>query len=148
MKKYNIGISIVLLLISAAMFLGTSGMPGIEGTIGPGAWPRILSVVMAVLAVLLLLQSLKDASAKESPFSWGPGLKRVLAGIFVLAVFCVVLYFFGFMIASAVMIPAVMLLFGEKRPLILLATTVGVLLFVYVIFAMVLNLPLPHGVIL
>lgn len=148
MKKYNIGISLFLIIISVAMFLGASKMPAVDGTIGPGTWPKILSVVMIVLALLLLLQTLKESSQREAPFVWGPGLKRVLLGTAILAGFCIILYFFGFIAASALMIPAIMLLFGEKRPLILLGTTAGVLLFVYIIFSVVLNLPLPQGIVL
>lgn len=148
MKKYNIGISLFLIMISIVMFLGASKMPAVEGTIGPGTWPKLLSAVMIVLAIMLILQSLKDHSQSESPFVWGPGLKRMLLGIAILAGFCVILYFFGFMIASAFLIPAIMLLFSEKRPLVLLGTTAGVLLFVYVVFSVVLNLPLPQGTVL
>ena len=38
-KKYNIGISIVLLLVSVAMFFGASKMPTVDGPMGAGTWP-------------------------------------------------------------------------------------------------------------
>ena len=78
----------------------------------------------------------------------GPGLKRVLTGIAIMLVFCVILNFFGFMIASAFMIPAIMILMGERRPFMLIGVTVGVLVFIYVVFAILLNLPLPSGSVL
>lgn len=145
MKKYNIGISAVLILISAAMFVSASKMPATDGAMGAGTWPMILAVLMIILAVLLLVQSLMDCSGTEGPFHMGPGLKRVLIGIGILLVFCVLLKFLGFMIASAFMIPAVMRLMGEKRVWMLAAITAGVLLCVYVIFAVALHLPLPQG---
>ena len=46
------------------------------------------------------------------------------------------------------MIPAIMALMGERRPLVLAGVTAGVLVFIYVVFAMVLNLPLPKGTLL
>lgn len=145
MKKYNVGISVVLILISAAMFISASKMPQMDGTMGAGTWPKILAVCMILLAVLLLIQSLRDHTNTESPFVMSPDLKRVLAGIGIMLVFCVLLKFFGFMIASAFMIAAVMALMGERRPLVLIGVTVGVLAFIYVVFAMVLNLPFPKG---
>ena len=73
-------------------------------------------------------------------------LKRVCVGIAILAVFCALLYFVGFMIASAFMVPAVMLLMGEKRLPVLAGLTVGVLAAVYIIFSVALKLPLPQGI--
>lgn len=56
------------------------------------------------------------------------------------------MYFVGFMIASAFMVPAVMLLMGEKRLPVLAGLTVGVLAAVYIIFSVALKLPLPQGI--
>lgn len=149
MKKYNVGISIVLIAISVAMFISASGMPApTDGIMGAGTWPKILSVVMIFLGVLLLIQSLGDHSGAESPFHNAAELKRVGLGIVILAVFCLLLYLVGFMIASAFMIPAVMLLMGEKRIPMLAGLTVGVLVAVYVIFVLALKLPLPQGILL
>ena len=149
MKKYNIGISIVLLAVSAGMFITASGLPASsDASIGPGTWPKVLACLMGFLSILLLIQSLADHSGKEAPFRAGPGLKRVGAGILILAVFCVLLYLLGFMIAAAFMIPAVMLLMGEKRIPVLVGLDVGVLAAVYVIFVLALKLPLPQGILL
>ena len=103
---------------------------------------------MSLLAVLLLIQSLRDHSGAASPFVMSLGLKRVLIGIVIMLVFCVLLKLFGFIIASVFMIPAIMALMGERRPLVLAGVTAGVLVFIYVVFAMVLNLPLPKGTLL
>ena len=50
------------------------------------------------------------------------------------------------MIAAAFMIPAVMLLMGEKRIPVLAGVDVGVLVAVFVIFSVALKLPLPQGI--
>ena len=147
MKKYNVGISLVLLAVSVAMFVAASGLPASnDASIGPGSWPKVLACMMGFLSILLLIQSLGDKSGREAPFKPGPELKRVCIGIVILAVFCALLYFVGFMIASAFMIPAVMLLMGEKRIPILAGLTVGVLVAVYIIFSVALKLPLPQGI--
>jgi len=140
LKKYNVGISIVLLAVSVATFVAASALPASnDASIGPGSWPK-------VLAVLLLIQSLGDKSGREAPFHAGPELKRVGVGILILAAFCALLYFVGFMIAAAFMIPAVMLLMGEKRIPVLAGVDVGVLVAVFVIFSVALKLPLPQGI--
>lgn len=147
MKKYNIGISLVLLAVSVAMFVTASGLPASnDASIGPGSWPKVLACLMGFLSILLLIQSLVDKSGREAPFKPGAELKRVCVGIAILAVFCALLYFVGFMIASAFMVPAVMLLMGEKRLPVLAGLTVGVLVAVYIIFSVALKLPLPQGI--
>lgn len=145
MKKYNIGISVILILISAAMLVSAKSMPLADGVMGAGSWPAFLAVIMIVLSLALLAQSLMDRSEKEGPFQMGPGLKRVLAATGVMVVFCVLLKFLGFMIAAAFMVPAVMRVMSEKRIWMLAVVTVGVLASVYLIFAVALHLPLPQG---
>ena len=49
------------------------------------------------------------------------------------------------MIASAFMIPAIMRLMGEKRPWMLVGITAVVLAAIYVIFAVLLKLPMLQG---
>ena len=145
MKKYNVGISIVLLAVSVATFVAASALPASnDASIGPGSWPKVLAVLLGILSILLLIQSLGDKSGREAPFHAGPELKRV--GILILAAFCALLYFVGFMIAAAFMIPAVMLLMGEKRIPVLAGVDVGVLVAVFVIFSVALKLPLPQGI--
>ena len=147
MKKYNVGISIILLAVSAATFAGASALPASsDASIGPGTWPKILAILLGILSILLLIQSLGDKSGQEAPFHAGPELKRVGVGILILAAFCALLYFVGFMIAAAFMIPAVMLLMGEKRIPVLAGVDVGVLVAVFVIFSVALKLPLPQGI--
>lgn len=147
MKKYNIGISIVLILMSVAMFLSASKMPSVDGGMGAGTWPKVLGGLHDPVGRPPAVQSLQTAPRK-SALTMGPGLKRVLTGIAIMLVFCVILNFFGFMIASAFMIPAIMILMGERRPFMLIGVTVGVLVFIYVVFAILLNLPLPSGSVL
>lgn len=146
MKKFDISISAILMVIAAAMFIAAGSLPKVDGAIGAGAWPRTLSVVLFLLAALLMLQGLTDHSGTPSPFDiHSPGFRRVLIGVGIIAVFCVLLKFLGFMLASAFMIPAIMRLMDEKRLPVLAGVTAGVLVFIYVVFSLVLKLPLLQG---
>ena len=83
------------------------------------------------------------ASKEEYPFDVrSPGFRRVLIGGGILAAYCILMKFLGFMIASAFMIPAIMRLMGEKRPWMLVGITAVV---IYVIFAVLLKLPMLQG---
>lgn len=54
----------------------------------------------------------------------------------------------GFYLSSALFLPLTMLLLGARKPLTILLTTAGVLLFVYLVFARLLEVPLPAGTLL
>lgn len=79
MKKYNIGISLVLLAVSVAMFVTAAGLPASnDASIGPGSWPKVLACLMGVLSILLLIQSLGDKSGREAPFKPGAGAEACM----------------------------------------------------------------------
>lgn len=153
MKKYNIGMSILLIALSALMIRSSlqSGA-AVQGTaMGPGVWPMILSIAMIVLAVILLVQTLFRAQpageAKPIDFA-SAGMKRIYIMIGLLALFCLLLKLFGFYIAIAYLIPSVMFLLGERRPLVLIALTVGIIVFIVIVFVMLLQLKMPGGILL
>ncbi|MCD7804203.1 MAG: tripartite tricarboxylate transporter TctB family protein [Oscillospiraceae bacterium] len=171
MKKYDIGVSIVLILISIYMMVTASGYnEAVSGTaMGPGVWVIILCVIMIILSVILLLRALfgdklksmmqkksetadtSEATAEAVPekiFDFkSPGMKRLYITFGVLAVFILLLELFGFYIAVAFLLPAIMAIFGERRWWMMLAVTAGALVFIYVVFVLFLSIRLPQGII-
>ncbi|MPM61557.1 hypothetical protein SDC9_108417 [bioreactor metagenome] len=149
MKKYNIALSVFFMALAAATFEGTQQLTAMESGLGPGSWPKVLSGILFVLGVILLLQSLWEhdqAETQAAPFNIrSVEFRRVLLGAAILTGFCLLLKFFGFIIAAAFMVPAVMRLMAEKRPIVLVGTTIGVLAAIYLIFVIALHLPLPQG---
>ncbi|MCD7847877.1 MAG: tripartite tricarboxylate transporter TctB family protein [Oscillospiraceae bacterium] len=171
MKKYDIGVSIVLILISIYMVVTASGYnEAVSGTaMGPGVWVIILCVIMIILSAILLLRALfgdklkslmqkksgtseaSETTAEATPekvFDFkSPGMKRLYIAFGVLAVFVLLLKLFGFYIAVAFLLPATMAIFGERRWWMMLAITAGSLLFIYIVFVLFLSIRLPQGII-
>lgn len=153
MKKYNIGISVVLILLSALMIRSSlqSGA-AVQGTaMGPGVWPMILSMAMILLSVILIIQTLvrPRPEGEEKPIDFrSPGMKRIYILIGLLALFCLLLKLFGFYIAIIYLIPSVMFLLGERRPLVLIGLTAGIVVFIFIVFVMLLQLKMPGGILL
>lgn len=153
MKKYNIGISVFLILLSALMIRSSlqSGA-AVQGTaMGPGVWPMILSVAMILLSVILIIQTLvrPRPENEEKPIDFrSPGMKRIYILIGLLALFCLLLKLFGFYVAIAYLIPSVMFLLGERRPAMLIGLTVGIIIFIVVVFVLLLKLKMPGGILL
>ena len=73
------------------------------------------------------------------------GMKRIyiLIGFFI--IFAVLIQLFGFYISMLFLIPACLILLGEKRPKYIILITAGILVFVYLVFVQMLSLRLPTG---
>lgn len=70
MKKYDITISTILMVVAAGLFTASSGLPEVEGAIGAGTWPRVLAVLLFLLSALLMVQALTGHSSQEEPLTF------------------------------------------------------------------------------
>jgi putative tricarboxylic transport membrane protein len=67
-------------------------------------------------------------------------------GLFILLlIYSTALLYLGFYLSSALFLPLAMLLLGAKSPISITLTSAGVLIFVYLVFAKLLEVPLPEG---
>ena len=150
MKKYKILCVLIFIVIAVVIYIGADAMPsGIRFTIGAGDWPKILSICLALLSVILFIQTMQKEKEKRKTVVFdihSASFRRVLKGVGVLAIFGILLYFFGFFIGAFFMIPATMLLMGEKDIRLLAGVTIGVEAFTFVVFSIILKLSLPTGV--
>ena len=159
MKKYNYGASVVLVII-ALWILRQSQTLGVaaEGTaMGSGVWPSILGGAMIILAIALAVETLiKSLKQKKTPGDETPdeaplidfksaGMKRIYIMMGIFLVFALLIKLFGFYISLIFLIPATMVLFGERRPKVIAIFTAGILIFVFLVFVLMLDLRLPKG---
>ena len=153
MKKYNIAVSVILILMSAGILLLAKDYgDAVDGTaMGAGVWPSLLAVVLIILCVILILQSLFKKQAMEgddaaaAPQFRTPGMKRVCIMALIMAVFCILLKLLGFYPAIVFLMPAVMVLLGERSIPMMVALTAGTLVFVHIVFVVLIGLKLPSG---
>ena len=83
---------------------------------------------------------------EEEVIDWkSPGMKRVYAGMAMVAVFLVIMNVFGMMIGLLCLIPGIMFLMNCKSKLAYVLVPLGVVAFVYVFFAKVMTITLPGG---
>lgn len=157
MKKYNYGISALLILMSIWILkeANTLGAAAAGTAMGSGVWPSFLAWAMIILSAALVVQtaidSLKHKDREETeeekkPIDFkSPGMKRIyiLIGFFI--IFAVLIQLFGFYISMLFLIPACLILLGEKRPKYIILITAGILVFVYLVFVQMLSLRLPTG---
>ena len=126
--------------------------PGQGGEVGPRAFPLFFGYVLAVLSLLLLLQSLRppapdlegesDAPAATLPGEW----LAVAITVGGLVVYGMLLEPFGFIPSTAFMV-AVLLVFGlrVKSPVMIGGMAIGLSLGCYLVFGKLLGTYLPPG---
>ena len=115
-------------------------------------YPRIILTVLLILSLALLIQGiyysfhyenyLKRYGKSTKSIEWGVVTHPLL--VFGLTVLYLALFhFINFFVATAIFVPLVMLLFGERKVLPILLTTVGLEVFVYFVFVRLLHVYFP-----
>ena len=122
------------------------------GNFGTGArlFPRLLGVVGGLSAAVVLAQSClralaerrrRDPRAGAGAFSW----HDVVISYVGPPIYALMLYALGFWIASIVCLSGLLLLLGERRPLMVATITAGTLLAVYLMFEFSFGIRMPAG---
>ena len=159
MIRYDFGLSAVFAAIACYVLHASSKFPPSETVgVGPAYWPSFLGYCLLLLSVALFIEALikrhlaksresDEAVESEKPpidfRSRGMACVYLLCGVF--AIFSVLVYFVNFIVAIIFLVPACMVILGEKRPLVLVAVTTAVPVVVYVIFTMILRVDLPSA---
>ena len=150
MKKLNTITGAFFLLLSVGAYIVACGMVARLPTdpLGPGFWPKGLSYALAMFSVILIVQGLleKEDSSTEPPIDFkSDGFRRVLKMFGILIVFLVITYFLSIYVGLLFMIPIVMHLLGERNIKIMIPFTLVACVFIFIVFKLLLKVPLPTG---
>lgn len=152
--KFNDAISGgVLLALAIAILVNVQTFPRIPGqSIGPSAFPGLLAVLLAVCAVILIVNGLRERAgdAWVTPGEWLRSRRHV--GNFLLTVGALLFYILladklGFILCGSALLGA---LFWKLRvrPALILPIALGATLLIHLIFYKGLRVPLPWGLLL
>lgn len=136
----NVWIGGVLIILSAIFY----GMAGKFVNPSAAVWPRAVLVGIIILSALLVLNDMKQTAAHADP-----GLipldiiKGPMAALLVIVVYAVLMKFTGYFVSTAIFLPFGMFALGQRNWKAILGVTVGLELFVYVLFVMQLQLRMP-----
>ncbi len=108
-----------------------------------GTYVRSLAVCLAVLSVLLLIKTLRQEAKNITGLIGNP--KKFIKLIILLIIYTYLISKLGFFTSSFIFLPATMLVMGYKNYLVIGLSTVGLLTFIYVLFAKVFEVPLPEA---
>ena len=143
MTKKNVDRAVLALLLVMAVLLyySTANYTGIAKATS-AKYVRFLAVSIGTLtAVQLLYSVLRDRSTNKLILT--ENLTRFGILLAALIAFAAVFDTLGFFIPAAIFIPAMTLVLGYRRPVVIAAVTFGVLAFVYLVFIQLLAVNLP-----
>jgi hypothetical protein len=137
MKRGNLISGILLLLLSAAVWIGSSAFPP-ESSF----FPRALAIIMALLTLLMLFESHLDAD--EAVFDQGDAAyKRAAFVLLLTSAYSFLLGYFGFLVLTPISLLALMRIMEKGNYRWKIAASVLTTACIYFVFQMMLDVPLP-----
>lgn len=143
LKNLGVWVGIVILLFGTVMFVMSTSLSyyGQYGP-GPGLFPSWLSGVLIILSILFIVDSAKKQQLRfRAVMPERKVMKRLAATVGAIALFIVIAPYVGFTLASIVVL--LILLLPSFSWLWSIGIAVAVTLVLFVIFDVMLNIPLP-----
>jgi putative tricarboxylic transport membrane protein len=109
---------------------------------GPAFMPQLYAGILVILAILLLINSLKAKGTSKNNSS---NSKLVFITMVLVALLVSLIPILGFYIITPIAVVAFLLICKEKNPFILIGLPLGIVLFIYVLFQKLLLVPIPLG---
>ena len=152
MKFCHFVVFVLGLLIGGAIMGASARFPMeiTEQGPGPGFWPFLLGLALAVAALALAVYTIyhRHAMAEEQVALGTAANRQVYVVMGLIAVFCGLIHLIGFYAAALFLVPCIMYRLECRDKKLMLLTAVGVTLFIYLVFGQLLHTSLPSSVFL
>lgn len=115
--------------------------------LSPSYYPRLVAIAMVLLGAAIAIRGVRNASDEgrfEAPEK--SAVLKVCAAFAILFATAYSLPFAGFVLAGSVALAALMVLAGERKPLIIALNAILLPLVLYLFFTKLANIPIPGGV--
>lgn len=156
-KNMDILAGIGFFAFAGLLFIAAGFMPTREGGIpalNTGFYPRLLSIILAVLSVLMIIEAIRKQYVQKDVEAWWT--TKAAFSLFAVTLILLVLYpfimkFLGFATASLIFITTLTWMLSDKahrRPLVIGGISLALTVIVYIIFKMVLAIPFPQGMLI
>ena len=142
---------LVIVALSVYFYIRTLSFPVITGyeKMGGEFWPRFTLVGIIVMAILVMIDGfLKVKSGNPSKGrsrQYGNTMGVAICGFIVFFLILLIPYI-GFLLSAFLGMMVLMIAFGEKKKLVVLGYSFGMVAMIYLLFAKFLLVPLPRGV--
>jgi len=150
MEQRNIVVALVLIAVATGYGIVAAGLPerAVPNTPGPAFFPWLITIVIFGLSAALLWRGVRGVRAlPRGAFRLDLGTidRHVLLTLVLFAAYLGLLPLAGFLLASIPFTAALIILYGEQKPTIVVAGSIGMPLFLYYLFREVFSILLPAG---
>ena len=143
---------VVLLAVSGTYYAWSSGIADstLSDEVGATGLPHVLSVILAILAVLLIVRAIllsraRTVAAAGADDEGDAHFPRAIGFLLLGAAYVFLLPFVGYIAGTALLIGAVALYEGAPRNWVVLAAAVGGAVFYWAVFVKLLGVHQPVG---
>ena len=139
----DIAVSIALYGLSVFVFVNSAGFKKtMDRSLNPAVWPRVICVLLCLMATILLVQALTGRVRIEASFA---NMGRVCIAMAMILAYAFLLKKVGFIICSLVLLVGLLLIFDVKKKWVYVVLPVVTIALVYYLFKVMLRVPLPKG---
>ena len=148
LRKSNIAVALLLAGLAGWLFLQANKLNfGTMRVPQTAFFPKVLASLLLVFTVLLLVQSLRERESSERSEKIEPeGWFRIGATLATLIGFAFVLEWLGFLLSTFLLMVLLLRAIEPQNWLRVLAIALATSVSAYLIFAWLLNIPLPAGI--
>lgn len=130
----------LLIILSAIFYMMAEQFSNPEAA----TWPKLILLCIIILSVMLVLHGIKLTQQNAEPGTIPVNvLKGPAATIVMVVLYAIVMNFFGYFVSTAIFLPLSMFILGQRNWKAIIGVTVGLEVFIYVLFVMQLQLRMP-----
>ncbi|AJY47466.1 tripartite tricarboxylate transporter TctB family protein [Martelella endophytica] len=147
MRKLNIIVAALSILFGLAIFWFSRGLTitGSDGVPGEAFWPHMIAWLLIALGILQFVEVIffSAVNAGREVALFAPEQRWAYLAAIVGFCFAGLMAWAGFLVGAVIAMPAVMLIMGERRPLVIGVTTVAAVAVIWIFFVHVFHISLP-----
>lgn len=148
MKKRERLAAIVLMVIGLGAIIGAFDIGfGTFNNPGPGFYPFWLALLLTIASGALLIANLNSDGEKMVLWNKGSWV-RPLIGVLIMLAYGFLMNWLGFFSATFLMFMTWMTIIGGEKPQKSLMVSIGIVIFVYLLFVLFLQVQLPDGILI
>ena len=148
--------SVMLLLCILVYFVlipvSIEDLPGAVGGYSARLLPRVITFGMAAVSLLLIITDaitkyVRKANPRTAPGIKWEGLRRVIMVTVAMLVYYFLIDLIGYVLSTMVMLAVFLWMYGSRKPITIVAVSAAFPIILYFLFAGLMNVPLPSGLI-
>lgn len=142
MRKINLILSVIMLIVSGFFYTMITQLPK-EASL----YPIFVTTILAVLSTILLIKTYFQKEDEESTAFKNIEIKQLLFILTINGVYIFLINIIGYIVSTILYVLAALIgLKVDKKKSVLISF--GVCFFVYILFKVLLKVPLPKGIII